>query len=62
MVQIVITRLGVVFRTVSTEALREASTEAPREALKGRERHVLLHVICHVKVYIRSVYTLGTEK
>jgi len=54
-VQIVITRLGVVFRT-------EASREAPREALKGRERHVLLHVICHVKVHVRSIYTLGTEK
>jgi hypothetical protein len=42
----VITRLGVVLRT----ALREAS----REALKGRDRHV--------KVHVRDMYTLGTEK
>ena len=45
-------RLGVVLRTASMEALREASTEAPREALKGRERHVQLHVICYVEAHV----------
>jgi hypothetical protein len=62
MVQIVIMRPGVVLRTASMEALREASTEALREAIKGRERYVPLHVICHVKVHVRSIYTLDTEK
>ena len=45
-----------VLRIASTEALREALTEAPREALKGRERHMLFHVIYYVKVHVRSIY------
>ena len=42
--QIAIMRLGVVLRTASMEALREASTEAPRETLKrtreARAKHI----------------------
>jgi hypothetical protein len=52
-------RLGVALRTASMEASREGFDG---EALKGHERHVLLHVICHMKVHVQSIYTLGAEK
>ena len=50
MVQVVITRLGVVLRTAS----RGGST--------GRERHVKEHVKEHVILHVRGVHALGTEK
>jgi len=41
-----------VLKTASIEALKEALTKALREALKGRERHIQLHVIYYMEAHV----------